>query len=179
MVAERPGPSYTHTGAEEARSDSAREGEGMKQADLEARIRTLEDIEEIKRLKCRYWRCLDRKLWAEMEECFARRATADYGPSFRFRGRKSIVAFLRQFLGRDSVTTFHMGHNAEIEMTGEGRARGRWVLNDFFIVEPGTKRRGWGFYDDEYVKEDGQWKKKSTRLTTQFEEWEPPRGGKE
>jgi hypothetical protein len=151
----------------------------MGQADLKARMQTLEDIESIKRLKCKYWRCLDRKLWRELTECFARGATADYGPRLRFRGRKAIVAFLKQSLGPDSVTTFHMGHNAEIEVTGEDRARGRWVLNDFFIMQPTTKRRGWGFYDDEYIKEDGRWKKKRTKMTTLFEEWEPPRGRKE
>jgi len=151
----------------------------MRQEDSNARIQTLEDIEAIRKLKCQYWRCLDRKLWGELAECFARGATADYGPRLRFRGRKAIVGFLKKSLGPDSVTTFHMGHNAEIETTDQGKARGRWVLNDFFIMQPGTKRRGWGFYDDEYVKEDGRWSMNSTKLTTLFEEWEPPRGRKE
>lgn len=147
----------------------------MGQADLKARMQTLEDIESIRRLKSKYWRCLDRKLWRELSQCFAGGATADYGPRLQFKGRKAIVDFLKQSLGPDAVTTFHMGHNAEIEITGDGEARGRWVLNDYFILQPSTRRRGWGFYDDEYVKEDGMWKKKSTKMTTVLEEWEPPR----
>ncbi|MBN2099971.1 MAG: nuclear transport factor 2 family protein, partial [Dehalococcoidia bacterium] len=47
--------------------------------DIEARVRRLEDIEAIKKLKARYWRCVDRKLWAEMAEVFTEEATADYG----------------------------------------------------------------------------------------------------
>ena len=31
--------------------------------DLESRIKALEDLEAIKRLKARYFRCLDRQLW--------------------------------------------------------------------------------------------------------------------
>jgi hypothetical protein len=116
----------------------------MGQADLKARMQTLEDIESIRRLKSKYWRCLDRKLWRELSECFARGATADYGPRLQFKGRKAIVDFLKQSL-------------------------------DYFILQPSTRRRGWGFYDDEYVKEDGRWKKKSTKMTTVLEEWEPPR----
>ena len=45
-------------------------------AALEKRIQALEDIEAIKRLKYKYWRCLDTKSWDEMEECFVDDATA-------------------------------------------------------------------------------------------------------
>jgi len=31
-------------------------------AELEAKIRVLQDIEAIKKLKARYWRCIDKKL---------------------------------------------------------------------------------------------------------------------
>ena len=45
--------------------------------DLEARIRQLEDVAAIERLKYRYWRCLDLKLWDELAGCFTDQATAD------------------------------------------------------------------------------------------------------
>ncbi len=41
--------------------------------DLEARIRRLEDIGAIERLKYRYWRCLDLKLWDELAGATASR----------------------------------------------------------------------------------------------------------
>ena len=40
-------------------------------SDLERRIRALEDVEAIKRLKYRYWRHLDLKQWDELAACFA------------------------------------------------------------------------------------------------------------
>ncbi len=147
-----------------------------KPASLEARIKTLEDIEAIKRLKCKYWRCVDRKLWNELAECFTEDAVADYGPRRKCQGRQAIIQFLKQSLGQESSATFHMGHNAEIEITGDNTARGTWVLNDYIVIQSNTKRKGWGFYDDEYVRENDQWKKKATKMTVVFEEWEPSRG---
>jgi len=47
-------------------------------AELEARIRRLEDIEAIRRLKYKYFRCLDSKLWDEFAECFTEDATTSY-----------------------------------------------------------------------------------------------------
>ena len=48
-----------------------REGTMERTSELERRIQALEDVEAIKRLKHRYWRCLDLKLWDELAGCFA------------------------------------------------------------------------------------------------------------
>ncbi len=141
-------------------------------AELEARIRVLEDIEAIKKLKARYWRCVDRSLWTEMEDVFAEDATADYGPNMQFQGRKAIIQFLKDSTGQESMITAHGGHNAEIEITGETTARGVWALNDLVVIQPNTRMMGWGYYDDEYVKENGRWRKKSTRISRILEEWD-------
>jgi len=42
----------------------------MKETDLEKRIRILEDVEAIKKLKARYWYCLEHKLWDELRDVF-------------------------------------------------------------------------------------------------------------
>src|SRR5882724_405621 len=83
--------------------------------DLERRIRALEDIEAIKRLKHRYWRCLDLKLWDEMAGCFTPDATVDYGGgTYRFQGVEAILRFLRESLGRErSLLGYHHGHHPE------------------------------------------------------------------
>src|SRR5438477_7124330 len=78
--------------------------------DLAARIQRLEDIAAIERLKYRYWRCLDLKLWDELAGCFTDQATADYGEGrYRFAGAEAILRFLRESLGRESgsVTVHH------------------------------------------------------------------------
>ena len=139
--------------------------------DLEARIGVLEDIEAIKKLKAKYWRCLDKKLWTEMEEVFAEDSTVDYGPNMHFQGRAAIIQSFKDNMGRASMITAHGGHSPEIEITSDSTARGIWALQDYVIIEPNTKMMGWGHYEDEYVKEKGQWKKRSVKLTRIVEEW--------
>lgn len=151
---------------------SAKEAIVTQPADLEARIRSLEDIEALKRLKAKYWRCLDRKLWDEIAECFTEDAFADYGPQMRFEGRQAIVKFLKDSLGRESIISTHGGHNPEIEITGTASARATWALNDYIVIQPNTKRRGWGFYEDEYVKENNTWRIKTTKEANILEEWD-------
>jgi bile-acid 7alpha-dehydratase len=140
--------------------------------EIEARVRKLEDIEAIKKLKAKYWRCVDRKLWGEMTEVFTEEAVADYGPDIKLKGKQAIVDFLKGSLGADTVITSHVGQRPEIELTGESTATGTWWLNDYIVMQPNIRRRGYAFYEDEYVKENGKWKKKSTKVTTMLEEWD-------
>src|SRR5206468_13029982 len=71
--------------------------------DLGARIQRLEDIAAIERLKYRYWRCLDLKLWDGLAGCLTDHATAAYGEGrYRFAGAEAILRFLRESLGRGS-----------------------------------------------------------------------------
>ena len=77
--------------------------------DLEARLKALEnrvavteDIEAIKRLKHKYFRCLDCKLWDELAECFTEDATTSYTDGkYSFRGVDAIIGFLHHSLRTD------------------------------------------------------------------------------
>ena len=141
-------------------------------AELEKRIRVLEDIEAIKKLKAKYFRCVDKKLWDEMEEVWVEDAVADYGMGIELlQGRKAILDFLKKNLDRDSMISVHQGHNPEIEITSEITAKGVWVLNDRLIIQTIATLNGWRYYEDEYVKVNGEWKKKSTKITNILEEW--------
>jgi hypothetical protein len=143
--------------------------------ELERRLRALEDLEAIKQLKYRYWRCLDLKRWEELAGCFTEDATVDYaGGKYRFQGVAAIMRFLTDSLGAATGSiTVHQGHQPEIELTGEASARGTWAL-DNYLFNPGQKRavRIGAFYHDEYVKAGGAWRIKRTGYTTVFhEEW--------
>ncbi len=138
---------------------------------LEIRIRMLEDIEQIKKLKAKYWRCVDRKLWDELADCFTEDATADYGPDIKLEGRNAIIQFLKDSLGRQTMITAHGGHNPEIEIMDENTARATWSLNDIVIIQPGTRMEGWGYYEDVYARQGGRWRKSSTRIVRYLEEW--------
>ena len=141
-------------------------------SELEKRIRVMEDIEAIKKLKAKYFRCVDKKLWEEMETVLTEDAVADYGMGIELlQGRKAIMEFLKKNLDRDSMISVHQGHNPEIEITSDTTARGVWVLNDRLIIQTIATSSGWRYYEDEYVKVNGEWKKKSTKITNILEEW--------
>ena len=141
-------------------------------SELEKRIRVIEDIEAIKKLKAKYFRCVDKKLWEEMETVLTEDAVADYGMGIELlQGRKAIMEFLKKNLDRDSMISVHQGHNPEIEITSDTTARGVWVLNDRLIIQTIATLNGWRYYEDEYVKLNGEWKKKSTKITNILEEW--------
>ena len=134
----------------------------------------LQEIEAIKRLKYAYFRCLDCKSWDELAECFVPEATAAYSSGkYSYEGRDSILAFLVESLGRDTILTMHQGHHPEIELTSETSATGVWALEDRVIdLQFGITIRGTAFYRDEYVKVGGEWKLKSTAYDRVFEETE-------
>ena len=141
-------------------------------SELEKRIGVMEDIEAIKNLKAKYFRCVDKKLWEEMETVLTEDAVADYGMGIELlQGREAIIEFLKKNLGRDSMISVHQGHNPEIEITSDTTARGVWVLNDRLIIQTIATLNGWRYYEDEYVKLNGEWKKKSTKITNMLEEW--------
>ncbi len=119
-------------------------------------------LEEIRRLKYRYLRCVDLKLWDEIAEVFTADATADYGtPSagkpLKLGSRDEIVTFLRDSLG-PGIITLHAAGQPEIDIDGD-TATGTWRFEDTVIA---TQYRvvinGAAFYEDRYRRgEDGAW----------------------
>ena len=135
--------------------------------ELRARVRALEDIEAIRKLKARYWLSVDRKLWDEFGECFTEDAVMDVPPVTHWQGRKEIVQSLSKVLV--SFITVHQGHHADIELTSDTTARAIWAMYDNLQDNRlNTKMEGFGFYEDEYVKENGRWKIKKLKLTRFF-----------
>lgn len=134
--------------------------------DIERRIRVLEDIEAIRKLKSKYWRCVDRKLWDEIVECFTEDMVLSV-LSKLIKGRKACVQFLKDTLAQ--AVSAHQGHQAEIEIISESTARATWALNDLLLdMQPGVNFTGFGYYEDEYVKEGGNWKIKRSRVAYYF-----------
>jgi ketosteroid isomerase-like protein len=120
-------------------------------------------LEEIRRLKYRYLRCVDLKRWDEIAEVFTPDATADYGtPSagrpLNLRGRDEIVTFLRDSLG-NGIITLHSAGQPEIDVDGD-TATGTWRFEDTVIAtEFNVVIAGAAFYEDRYARgEDGRWR---------------------
>ncbi|RSN48606.1 nuclear transport factor 2 family protein [Actinomadura sp. WAC 06369] len=124
-------------------------------------------LEEIRRLKHRYLRCVDLKLWDEFAEVFTPDAVAEYdtpvlGRTLRLEGRDAIVAYMRKNLGPGSITT-HTAGQPEIDVDGD-RATGIWALDDSVLIpEARLLIRGAAHYTDAYVRgEDGRWRVERT-----------------
>lgn len=135
----------------------------------------LVEIEQIKRLKYRYARCLDLKRWDELAEVFTADAVAAYsGGGYSFAGRDAIVEFLRRSMGAETFHSSHKMHHPEIDLAGPDRATGVWALDDVVVItDLELTIRGCSFYEDEYRKVDGSWRIARTGYKRVFEEIQP------
>jgi len=135
-------------------------------------LRELVEVEAIKRLKYKYMRCIDQKLWDELAEVFTADATSSYGDGkFSFRGRDAIIDLLSKGMSAPSFPSSHHVHHPEIELTSETTAKGAWALEDTVIEKAaGWTLRGAAFYADEYVKQNGRWQIQHTGYTRIYEE---------
>lgn len=135
----------------------------------------LAEIEAIKQLKYKYFRCLDSKKWEEMAECFTADARTWYDSGkYSFDGIEAIMQFLRDSLSDPDIISLHQGHHPEISITGRAAARGVWYLEDrLYFTKQNMMLWGAAFYEDEYVKVDDRWKIKSTGYHRTFEEIQP------
>jgi hypothetical protein len=135
------------------------------------------DVEAIKNLKARYYRCMDTKQWDGWNEVFALDATLDTreeAPDLEIVvGRENIIAFVSNVL--EGVTTCHHGHMPEIELTSETTATGIWAMEDHLWFSDGhplgiAQMHGYGHYHETYEKvatenSGGAWYIKTLKLT--------------
>jgi len=137
----------------------------------------LHELEAIKRLKYKYLRCLDQKRWDEIATCFTEDASCSYGGGkYAFQGRDAIVNFLRKAMGAPSFLSSHRVHHPEIEFTSPTTATGIWALEDVVIeTRAEITIRGAAWYRDEYCKQDGVWRIRSTGYERTYEEHESRR----
>ena len=120
-------------------------------------------IEEIKRLKHRYFRTLDLKQWDEFGDCLADDVRARYGTQamaepLHFESRQAVVDYMAENLHR-GIVTLHVAQHPEIDVDDD-RARATWCFEDTVIATDfKVTIRGGGYYHDEYRRDpDGRWR---------------------
>ncbi|WP_380875023.1 bile-acid 7-alpha-dehydratase [Sphingomonas sp. DBB INV C78] len=138
-------------------------------------IEKLLAIEEIKKLKARYFRCMDTKDWAGLEAVFTEDLHADFregsDPPFEGAitdGRRPYIEMLAPIL--NGIVTVHHGHMPEIHITSPTTATGIWAMEDKLWVKdrsvvPYGFLHGYGHYHETYRCEADGWKIASVRLT--------------
>jgi hypothetical protein len=119
----------------------------------------LMELNEIYRLKARYFRHMDRKEWTEWGELFTEDATlvaTAFGTPIIWRGREQIVA--ENSAALSDAKTVHHGHMPEINLTSDTEAEGVWSMEDYLVFFGNTTLQGAGHYVDFYRKVNGEWK---------------------
>jgi hypothetical protein len=141
----------------------------MTLAELEKKIQTLQDIEEIKKLQYNYCNYLILAKWDEVIDCFSDDGVVDLHAGFA-RGKAEFSKLFKEEIGH--THTGKEGNYAVhpiIDVDGD-KARGSWIHYIQF-AQPSKiypKPSLWttedapnwlqGFYDMEYKKVKGHWK---------------------
>ena len=128
--------------------------------DLEAKVQRLLDIEEIKRLKYRYFRCFDTADVDGIRDVFHPDVTLSVvGGVYKFKleGREAYLKMVREGAHAEMITQ-HQGHHPEIDVISPEEATGIWYLQDS-VWEFRRKMHitGTAFYRERYLKVDGAW----------------------
>ncbi|MBW2422425.1 MAG: nuclear transport factor 2 family protein [Deltaproteobacteria bacterium] len=149
---------------------------------LETRIRRLEDIEEIRKLKARYCDLCDAGLSDERNltaliDLFTEDAKVDFGmgEGSHFAGRPGLQIFFGQVIPSSVSFCMHMVHNSVIEVDGDS-ASGRWYF-EAPTTNAATRKPQWmaGRYIEEYARIEGHWKFAS--IQTEWNYIAPYEGG--
>lgn len=141
----------------------------------------LRAVEEIKQVKARYFRGVDTKDTALLAESFCSDVVCDFrggmedpnaaggqpllaGGELLRGSTQSAQAIIAAVTG---LVTVHHGHMPEIAVTGPESATGIWTMMDLLRFPPSSELEeieGWGFYHEDYRREDGAWRIARLRL---------------
>lgn len=139
-------------------------------SDVLDRLRRLEDVEAIRRLKADYVAASDRGYDADaLAELFVEDAVWDGGPFGRHEGRETIRQWIRG-LPKQILFAEHFVMAPHIVIADSGdAARAQWQL--FMTAElanddgPADAVVMMGNYDEQLVKVDGEWRLKQVVMT--------------
>jgi hypothetical protein len=145
-------------------------------AQVAAQVQALVDVEQIKRLKYRYFRCFDTADLRGIAELFHPDVTLDVnGGVYRFRieGREQFLAMVRDGAHAEMIMQ-HNGHHPEIDLVSATEATGIWYLQDaVWEFRRKIHITGAALYRDRYLKVDGTWLIKDVRFERIHEIVEP------
>jgi len=140
-------------------------GGGMRLEELEQKLTTLTDLEEIKQLHQRYIDLMDNLQYEEVLNLFTEDGTAEIRQSGVKRGKKELAEIYVDFLGKGRANKRFEGHFAvhpNISLDGD-TAKGTWLIYMLFS-KPNIQ---WvqGLNEAEYRKEKGTWKISKLKFT--------------
>jgi hypothetical protein len=134
-------------------------------------------IEEIKRLKAKYFYYFDTKDWERWKtEVWAPDARLEVPEaSMDLSGVDTIITWCAEAAGNQIST--HHGHMPIIDILSDDMAKGIWAMEDILRHpknQPSTHGftylHGFGHYHETYLRRSNGWRIKSTRLTRLYVE---------
>jgi len=137
---------------------------------LENECRRLSDIESIRQMRYRYWRAIRDVDLDALLVLFSKNPCADFGLGEQMVavGKEAVEKLYKTTVGTwKPQGQYPRGFVPEIEVTSDKTARGTWMVEAQVLDREKRLVTNVGcLYDEEYVKEDGQWKIR--RLKTNF-----------
>ncbi len=135
---------------------------GATMNDIESRLRNLEDREAIRQILINYGRFLDQRDFESFSLLFAENDGEWIGGMGKAKGQQAIRRLMEGTIGtntaKNSPGNFHLFMNDRIELNGDSAsAVTKWI----FMVQNAEGRPEpfyLGHYEDELVREKGQWK---------------------
>lgn len=130
-------------------------------------VRTLIEIEKIRKKKLLYSQLMDSLRHEEFAELYTEDAIGEWGPFGTWHGREKILERIKlQFEGKPAFNWLHMTTNLWIELTGADTAVSRCYLHDVNTEpRPNISPTAWfGLYEEDWLKVDGDWKIKHHRI---------------
>lgn len=126
------------------------------QAELDRRLRRLEDRLELSDLVAKYGIYVDDHDLANLAELYADDAVFDGHALGTSRGKEAVLDYFRTRWA-DYGVGFHYTHTQTVDFQSEDEATG-CVTGHVELSYRGTAMRGAYRYDDEYVRERGRWR---------------------
>lgn len=128
---------------------------------LRAKVRELDDREQIRDLTARYMQAMHDARWDDVVDCFAEDASYDHGMLGDLQSKDDIRSFYTEFMPRHEQAggwAFDILSNPVISVAGD-RAEGRWFLLTL-LTDPDTQEAAWNIatLEYEYIRENGEWK---------------------
>lgn len=133
--------------------------------DVQAELRRLRDIEEIKLLKARYCRLVDMKEWDAWKDLLTEDFRLESSGKVH-EGRDAAVSMVSSALAEAS--TVHHVFVPEITITGPDTAEAIWPMEDWVrLTRDGSPVafHGVGYYHEEYVRTAEGWRVRRSTQT--------------
>ncbi len=125
---------------------------------LEERVRRLEDIEAIRKMKAEYVLACDERRWDDAMRYFTPSAYVAFGPFGKFESTRELEKFFKEKMPVTIAFTIHRLCNPIIDVEGD-TAKGVWYCEiPSTHIPSGKAILQQGTYYDEYAKEGGEWK---------------------